>query len=1776
MKLPQTLSALILLTPFLGAEVVISELSGATSDRLLQYSSSGVPSLGPGVPWFSMPFDDSSWSVAPAPLGYGYGDVATNLSSRLQGKAPSCYLRRSFQASAAQAASLADLILTTEFDDGLLVFLNGVEVARCHLGAPGMFIFSDQVAFNENSTHGSPALLNLGVASELLIEGENVLAIQVVNRDIASALIFDASLRIDAGVTLINVTDDDFANANGAFKTHRNLNGSITDSTSGSPLVNGWLARSPLVRSGAGWTNLEIRSVSDAGAGEEGDGAISYTLTSSDPLAPAVIAFPPVSMATHWTPGSVTAANLSETRMFFRYKGDANTAFDFHAESPDGSVALAGFPIVAATNDETLGYWRFDEAGAANGSSIATAIDRSGKGRNALPSGSGAGTYSTDVPGNLIFDPLANTSRSNQFSMNASAASERLMVPNSAELNTSFTVEMFIKIDEEPAGFNAFLRRLSGNGSRWQIDFDHSANGAFGRLRTRLDTPDGDNTNFVLGPIGGASIPANHRIWIDTDSGNGQVSGYNDPTDWARDGDGFNDRPGWHHVALSIDENTGTVKFYYDYELIQTRTLVDQNGSGYEHPDAVIEFGKFGSSYGLLLDEVRYTGRPLDPDEFLQVIENNAEVWSTYVIDLGQGDPAERAALLNHLNANNLTSIVPALRLREESYSPTGKTITLDSFRVDHAGGGASAQLLNSGSDWKYHPGTAEPSGGVYEPATPGVERAEFVDWIELSNTGSSPVDLTAWSLSDRASDPRKWTFPAGTMIPANGHLVILADDLETTNFTPEFLHANFKLSRSGEYLGLVDETGSLRSQFASGFPRQLDFHSYGLRPGGTDYVYLSEPTPGRPNAGPAFLGEVAKPDFNLPGGFYPAAITLAMTADTPGSTIRYTTDGSEPTLENGLDYAGPLSLARIDARTAHALRARAFADGFIPSRVKSASYLIGQSANLTQAPAMLFTGDAERTFTAPYGVLTIAGGTYVDGIWQATGKDDYNMSLERGRAFERPAFIEFYLANSTLGFREDAGLRMSASNFSRPRMILDGIEESPWAINPRDKPSFNLYFRDEYEDSSITFPIFGEDYPVDTFEQLRPRAGKNDINNPHIKDEVMRRLFIEMGNVGSRGIFNSLYVNGDWKGFYNTCERLREPFFQAHYPNSEEWDVLQAGNPDGGLAEGDLVAWDTLNTRLQATNVNSRTNWESALELVDPIAMADYFLLNIYGATWDWPQNNWVSARERSSAGRFRFYVWDAEGAFGHPRRTGNNNSTKPVNYNTISEDLLAQSDSTSQMFQRLQRWPEFRLILADRIHKHFFNRGTLDDSTPSTSRVKKVIDTAVTEFSPLLAERSSESVDTEFWRYWSAAGSSRRSYLLGPNEEHFRDAGYWPNTAPPSYNQHGGEVSQGFQLIISSGAGTVYYSLDGSDPREFGNAIRPGALSYHAPIALPQSVVTVKSRLRSPGGEWSALTEAEFKVGLVPPSPTNLVISEIHYHPGFPNTTEVAAGFLNADDFEFLRLHNIGNQTLDLSSLSFTAGIAFDFQSSLVTSLAPGASVIIVRSIDAFRLRYGPSFDSLVAGQYSGGLANGGERLTLEIPGTVIRDFIYDDASPWPKCADGDGLSLILLNPSTNPNHALPSSWAGSAQVGGLPGGQPRALTYAAWQGLALAAGQASGPNADPDGDGLPNLVEFFLGSLPGKSDAATHAPVAALVAQNGETYLTFTFSEVANQIALQGIVEVSDGLGTWSSAVSDIAEVLPAMDSGNGSSRRTFRVTRPVSDHAKYFVRLRVLQN
>ena len=80
--------------------------------------------------------------------------------------------------------------------------------------------------------------------------------------------------------------------------------------------------------------------------------------------------------------------------------------------------------------------------------------------------------------------------------------------------------------------------------------------------------------------------------------------------------------------------------------------------------------------------------------------------------------------------------------------------------------------------------------------------QGENDDWIELHNVSDYAVELSGMYLSDNQNNPRKWQFPDDTQIAPGGYLIVWADE---DGNAESGLHANFKLSKNGETVMLID-----------------------------------------------------------------------------------------------------------------------------------------------------------------------------------------------------------------------------------------------------------------------------------------------------------------------------------------------------------------------------------------------------------------------------------------------------------------------------------------------------------------------------------------------------------------------------------------------------------------------------------------------------------------------------------------------------------------------------------------------------------------------------------------------------------------------------------------------------------------------------------------------------------------------------------------------------------------------------------------------------------
>jgi hypothetical protein len=225
--------------------------------------------------------------------------------------------------------------------------------------------------------------------------------------------------------------------------------------------------------------------------------------------------------------------------------------------------------------------------------------------------------------------------------------------------------------------------------------------------------------------------------------------------------------------------------------------------------------------------------------------------------------------------------------------------------------------------------------------------------------------------------------------------------------------------------------------------------------------------------------------------------------------------------------------------------------------------------------------------------------------------------------------------------------------------------------------------------------------------------------------------------------------------------------------------------------------------------------------------------------------------------------------------------------------------------------------------------------------------------------------------------------------------------------------------------------------------------------------------------------------------------------YHPADATAAEIAAGFGDQDDFEYIELTNISTGpdavSLELSGIHFPGGVDFAFTGSPINGLAPGGHVLVVRSAAAMTLRYGPGLP--IAGEFANdsGLSNSGETIEIDdAEGNTIQQFTFDDNGPlWHPTTDGDGFSLVIVSATAGLSAwSNGDGWRPSLAVGGSPG---RADSSPAQAG-------------DANGDSRVDLADLALvqahlgvlvGATPGMGDfnadgAVTRADVATL-AQN-----------------------------------------------------------------------------
>ncbi|MBN2130295.1 MAG: right-handed parallel beta-helix repeat-containing protein [Sedimentisphaerales bacterium] len=222
----------------------------------------------PDETWAQIGFDDSTWETGPGGFGYGDEDDATVLDD-MRNEYVSVYIRKTFAVPAALAEGPLQLVI--DYDDGFVAYLNGVEVARRHM-PEGPATHTTTASSHEA---GTPEIIDLGSAGELLREGDNVLAIEGHNISLSSSD-FSLAAALQTGSDVLRngdmwIVDANVVTLRGATDAPNAVTVTVQDvPASFDPNDGTWEAEVPLV---SGLNTITARAL-DADANEVDAGAI--------------------------------------------------------------------------------------------------------------------------------------------------------------------------------------------------------------------------------------------------------------------------------------------------------------------------------------------------------------------------------------------------------------------------------------------------------------------------------------------------------------------------------------------------------------------------------------------------------------------------------------------------------------------------------------------------------------------------------------------------------------------------------------------------------------------------------------------------------------------------------------------------------------------------------------------------------------------------------------------------------------------------------------------------------------------------------------------------------------------------------------------------------------------------------------------------------------------------------------------------------------------------------------------------------------------------------------------------------------------------------------------------------------------------------------------------------------------------------------------------------------------------------------------------------------
>lgn len=480
-------------------------------------------------------------------------------------------------------------------------------------------------------------------------------------------------------------------------------------------------------------------------------------------------------------------------------------------------------------------------------------------------------------------------------------------------------------------------------------------------------------------------------------------------------------------------------------------------------------------------------------------------------------------------------------------------------------------------------------------------EKGQNEDWLEIYNFGLKPINLANLYFTDDKKNLTKWRVSSSdkrkTEISSKSFKILWMDGKPGKGV----LHANFKLSKKGEFLAVVAPDGKTIIDSLV-YKKQYVNISYGRSPSApSKFMYFDKQSPKTIN-NIGKRGVSQKPKVIKKSGFYPKKIYVDIIAK-DSSKIYYTLDGKEPVINSALKYEGPIL---IDSTAV--LKARVIEKNKVWSEVVNCSFFIKEKSGL---PVISISIDPNKLYNISDGIFYMKN--YL-------------------KKHEKIAFFEYFEG--------------------KKRVYKSSVKVKVHGAFSGSFPQKSLVIQSAGSNGSKTlnYSFFHRKPHIKKVQSVVLRNAGNDWLYARMRDVVCHDLidtsYVNVNNQAFELV--TIYINGEYWGLYNMREKMGLSYLEEnHGVMVKDIEMLEKAKM---VVKGSRTNYESLVQFVEVNDLNDPSNYDKVRKMMDIDNFIDYQVVQIVGGNKDWPQNNVKYWRDLKNNGPWKWLIYDLDESFKYP----------------------------------------------------------------------------------------------------------------------------------------------------------------------------------------------------------------------------------------------------------------------------------------------------------------------------------------------------------------------------------------------------------------------------------------------------------------------------------------------------------------------------------------------